>query len=247
MKILLIILFCFYSCSESFKKRSIYDLSISRKIIALNSVKPAITPTPIASPNLNKYIFVTVSTHNARFGIDSTLALNGAINGNGNAIEEADQFCRKEKDLNFSTLSGTAIEYKALIVQGIIRRACSTPNCSGGITESIDWVLKPDTTYYRSTASADIILFKTDLSVGVFKFIAGNTLTNPFEVSGANFVWTGFGQNWTEANSSFGNCSDWNNIGIGTVGALSSITATSLDDTLGQNCNALHRLVCVRQ
>lgn len=247
MKIILIIFFSFNACSESFKKRSIYDLSIFRKIIAMNSIKPVVTPTPTVTQNLNKYIFVTVSTHNARFGIDSSLALNGAVNGNGNSIEEADQFCTREKDLNFSTLAGAASEYKAMIIQGTIRRACTTANCSGGITESIDWVLKPETTYYRSTAGMDIILFKTDVSAGVFKFISGNTMTNPFEGSGVNFAWTGFGQNWTEANSSSGNCSDWINPGTGTVGALNSLSASSLDDTLGSSCNLLHRLICVRQ
>ncbi len=268
MKILFIFLFSFNGCSDSFKKRSIYDLSIFRKIISINELKselvstppvippttpvtpPAIPVTPVTppvTPNINKYIFVTVSTHNGRFGIDPALASNGAVNGNGNAIEEVDQFCRKDKDLFFTNLPGNSTEYKALITEGNIRRACSTANCSGGNSESIDWVLKPDTIYYRSSVNIDTVLFKTDASVGIFKFISGNTLTNSIDINGANSWWTGFGQDWTTFGSSNGNCSDWLNPGSGTVGVGNSVNATSIDSLNLLNCNTQFKIVCVRQ
>ena len=132
--------------------------------------------------------------------------------GNVGGIAGADTFCMT--DSNTPAL-GT---YKAFLVDGTNRRACSTANCSGGISENIDWVLKPDTLYYRSNSSTPIM---TTNSAGIFVF---GTLTNSFLTTTDDY-WTGLEADWTPRGS---NCSLWTSAsgGIGSSGG----TGEAIDD-----------------
>jgi hypothetical protein len=87
--------------------------------------------------------------------------------------------------------------YKALIVDGTTRAACTTAGCSGGANEHIDWVLAPDTTYVRP----DGTVVGTTNGAGIFVF--------PLDASIAGVgysYWTGLSGDWT---SSSDDCGDW--------------------------------------
>ncbi|HLD45750.1 MAG TPA: DUF1554 domain-containing protein, partial [bacterium] len=73
----------------------------------------------LEEPEAVKKIFVTDATYNGNLG----------------GVAGADALC--EADAN-KPATGT---YKALIVDGVARVACTTANCGGGAGENIDWVL----------------------------------------------------------------------------------------------------------
>ena len=89
--------------------------------------------------------------------------------------------------------------YKALLVDGVTRIACSNANCAtNGVGEGMDWALAPNTQYVRedgttvigTTTNAAIFAFPLDASIG----------TSPF------LYWTGLAADWTTSTDS---CSGW--------------------------------------
>jgi hypothetical protein len=117
-------------------------------------------------------IFATSATHSADFLHDTSLT-------GSTAMEKADNYC--QTDANRPD-SGT---YKAILVDGIVRDAV-TP---------LDWVLKPNTTYYQANNN---VVIGTTTSVALFGQNVTNDIHDSFGVSGGNnsntsTVWTGFG------------------------------------------------------
>lgn len=117
-------------------------------------------------------IFATSRTHNGGFKNDNLLT-------GSTAIEKADDFCQTDPA---RPDSGT---YKAILVDGVNRDAL-TP---------LDWVLKPNTTYYQANGSTPI---GTTTSIALFGQNLVNDIHDSFGVSGGNnsntsTVWTGFG------------------------------------------------------
>lgn len=225
VSILLIILFL-GSCSDPFPKGALFDLMILQKLVSGESLATTTTTS-------NKYIFLTVGTY--------TGALIGGITG-------ADSKCQTEKTSNFASVPGAATEYKAFLVNdtGTKRQACSTPDCSGGILENIDWVLKPNTDYYRLDGATDTKIFTTNAS-GIVDFTGGATLLTAIDSSGTTKWWTGIATDWTYYSA----CNDhnWNTIvGNGSNGVGGSTGDTSIQETFLTSCNGpLLKLLCVRQ
>ncbi len=136
--------------------------------------------------------------------------------------------------------SGT---YKALIVDGTNRVACTNANCAGGTAGRVDWVLAASTTYTRSDGTTTIL---TTNANGVFVF---GSLTFSF-AGAAGLLWTGMANDWTTGTR---DCSDWTvsagpppptnqgNVGNGNVSAAASIGGAL------QNCDTLASLICVQQ
>jgi len=93
-------------------------------------------------------IFVTASVHVGDFANDPLLA-------GSNAIEKADSFCNID-----SNKPNTSV-YKAMIVDGTIRDAKTLTN----------WVLMPNTTYYRSHGDVEI---DTTTSSAIFPVLYAN-------------------------------------------------------------------------
>lgn len=91
--------------------------------------------------------------------------------------------------------------YKAMLVDGMSmnRVACITPNCSGGLTEQIDWVLKPNQMYQRS----DGTVIATTNADGIFNF--STALVNSISAT-SNVAWTGMLNDWTADSD---NCKGW--------------------------------------
>ncbi len=162
------------------------------------------------------------------------LAISPQTSPNLGGISGADAKCNSDGN---KPSTGT---YKALIVSGTTRRACSTANCGGGSSENIDWVLKPSTKYYRVDGTTEIF---TTNAAGIFVY---GTATNTISTTGGG-VWTGLNIDWT---NTAGDCTAWTSI-IGTTGRGSSAFNTS-DDMISieqtGTCNAsAYGLYCVEQ
>ena len=92
--------------------------------------------------------------------------------------------------------------YKALLVDGTTRVACTSALCAmNGAVEGSDWVLAPNTAYVRedgttvigTTNSAGIFVFPLDASIGT---------------AGLSY-WTGLSSDWT---TSVDTCSGWTQV-----------------------------------
>jgi hypothetical protein len=174
-----------------------------------------------------KFLFVTQSTY---FG--------NALGG----ISGADAKCTSDKSTNFTNLpSGT---YKAMLVLTSVRRACSTANCAGGISENIDWVFLPNKTYYLLNSGTYTPVITTNAS-GIFDFGSG-TLANPFDTSSSKNWWTGLDNSnaWT-INTNL--CGSWNTSSLGASGKGSFTNIASIANA-GALCSSnSYSVICVQQ
>ncbi|HMZ37651.1 MAG TPA: DUF1554 domain-containing protein, partial [Leptospiraceae bacterium] len=175
----------------------------------------------LAPPAASKRLFTT-----------TTVTL-GSIAG----VAGADSICASD------TARPTAAVYKALIVDSVgNRRACATSNCSGGISENISWVLRPNQAYVRADGSTPVM--QTN-SAGIFDFNLGN-LTNSIDGT-TNRFWTGLATDWTVAAAT--HCSDWtSSSGVvnGERGFPNNVTAAAISSG-AVACNAARAILCVEQ
>ena len=157
----------------------------------------------------------------------------------------ADDFCANQKP---ASLRGTGTDYKAMIVDGTNRIACTNANCAGGGPHS-SWIMRADTEYRRAD---DQTVFTTN-SNAVFDFGAAS-LTAAFDTDATPLHWwTGLDQDWRTTVS--GNtCVSWaTNVGgfDGTYGSSAATDNNSISDVansnFGDGCNTLNRLLCVEQ
>lgn len=167
-------------------------------------------------------------------------AFNGDIQtagGQATGIASADYLCMT--DTNKPADSST---YKAMLVDGTNRVACTTSLCSGGTSEHIDWVLQPNAEYYRSDGTT--LILKTNAN-GVFDF--GANLTNSFDTSASTY-YTGLLGDWNFDWNDI--CLGWttDDIGPGGIGAYGLGDQKNYSSIFGTDfCNAVRRLVCVEQ
>jgi cysteine-rich repeat protein len=97
---------------------------------------------------------------------------------------------------NLSPPNGST--YKALLVDGTSRLACTAAECEGASLQGIDWVLAPNTTYVREDGTTVI---GTTNAAAVFVF----PLEASIATSGFSY-WTGLNADWTTSED---NCSGW--------------------------------------
>ena len=220
------------SCSHKFPKGNLFDLMILRKLLTKPTVATTTTTTTSPTPtvNTNKYIFVTVATYNGNLG----------------GISGADTKCQTEKTNNFAGLPGNAEDYKAFIVDGTTRRACSNSDCSGGVSENLDWVLKANTDYYRLDGTTDTKIFTTNAS-GIVNFTGGTTLLTAIDSSSSTFWWTGIDVDWVYVGSAC--TTTWAATGGNSSRGIGASTgSTSIRNTVLSSCNSPpNKLLCVRQ
>jgi hypothetical protein len=102
-------------------------------------------------------------------------------------------------DAQCNTSPPTASPYKALLVDGTTRVACTSAQCTtGGATEGVDWVLAPNTKYVRKDGTTVI---GTTSAAAIFAFpLAASIGTN------GDSYWTGLNPDWTTNSDS---CSGW--------------------------------------
>lgn len=224
---LIIYAFLFVSgCSKSYPDEKTIDFLLLLKLIP----KPTVVATPVdATP----YLFVTSGSY------------NGNLKGTAaNGIAGADAICATEKTANYSTLPGNASDYKAMIVDGTNRRACTSANCTtSGTSEGISWVFKASTTYYLPDKSA---VLTTDSNGIVVLPNLTTGLTKAFDQSSAKQWWTALSINWVYSGASCVLWSSNSNGQFGDTGQGSKLGQEAVN-YLVDTCDILYRLICVRQ
>ena len=178
-------------------------------------------------------IFATKETHVGNFAADPTLT-------GGNAVQKADDFCNRS-----ISKPDTAI-YKALLVDGTTRIAPT------GSSSGTDWVLQPNTTYYRAYYDVPI---DTTGSIAIlpayfYDMDASFSACNPGECD----AWTGIADASTFA-ADTDNCGGWGATTSGTphlgwMGQLDAVNGSAVSHTEGA-CNesgeVRARVICVQQ
>ncbi|MBM9590134.1 DUF1554 domain-containing protein [Leptospira sp. 201903075] len=155
-------------------------------------------------------------------------------NGARGGIAGADAICMN--DPKKPTEPARAV-YKAFLVDDANRIACTTNNCSGGVSEHVDWILKSDTTYVRA---ADNVTIATTNSVGIF-----SGQTNDAELVQVSTILTGLATGgWTTRTSN--HCSRWTD-GIGSGNAGIANNSFGLNSSTLGNCSASTVIYCVEQ
>ena len=102
-------------------------------------------------------------------------------------------------DAQCNTSPPTVGSYKALLVDGTTRVACTSAQCAtSGAAEGVDWVLAPNTKYVRADGTTVI---GTTSAAAIFAF----PLTASIGTNGYSY-WTGLNADWTTSSDS---CSGW--------------------------------------
>ncbi len=161
--------------------------------------------------------------------------------GNMGGIAGADALCNADGN------KPDAANYKALLVDGVNRRACVNANCTptaGG--DGLDWVFQAATTYYRDDGGGN---YSPVLTTNANRVAGFPLLTNGFNASGANEYWTGLETDWTVAFSGSDlDCSDWAGAGSGQTGIGGSATTDAISvNTPICIIGGTYHLVCVEQ
>jgi Protein of unknown function (DUF1554) len=89
--------------------------------------------------------------------------------------------------------------YKALLVDGSTRVACTSASCAtDGVAEGVDWVLAANTTYVRADGTTVI---GTTSAAAIFEFPLTASIG-----TGAFSYWTGLSSDWTTSEDT---CNGW--------------------------------------
>ncbi|MCB1305334.1 MAG: DUF1554 domain-containing protein [Leptospiraceae bacterium] len=154
--------------------------------------------------------------------------------GSRSGISGMDSFCSSDANKP----SGDAT-WKALVVDGTSRIACTTANCSGGTSEHTDWVLKSSKEYRRTDGTTVI---GTTTANGIFSF----PLTNQVKLNeGITINWTGLLTNWSTGSD----CANWTDATaseFGNEGKYGEVDSKLISDG-SKECNNLRRIICVEQ
>jgi hypothetical protein len=159
----------------------------------------------------------------------------GSYDGNRGGIAGADLNCQTD-----SNKPGGTATWKAMLVAGTTRRACTSANCStNGNSEHNDWVLKPNATYVRpdgtligSTDANALLIFPLSNSIGT-------TDVQP---------WTGLNIDWTTDN--LNNCNNWGITAFnvyGRIGQANLLLSDTIDVSNIRACDSPRPLYCVEQ
>ena len=159
--------------------------------------------------------------------------LTGALGG----IAGADATCNASTDRPDTTKT-----YKAFLAAPGVRVPCSTPNCGPGAgpAQHVDWVLQPNTEYYRGDQTTRMFTTNSD---AIF-----TSLENALPGAGSQ-TWTGIDASWNPSNYCF-NVSDWmdNTGGVtGIVGDNDQTTSAFFSSGTAFCNSGTVVLVCVEQ
>jgi len=164
--------------------------------------------------------------------------------GKANAIASADSLCMA--DANKPAGGGT---YKAMLVDGVNRVACTTANCGGGAGEHIDWVFKPSTTYLRSDGTTTVMTTNT---AGIWDFIDPisdpHNLLATFDTAASRYR-TGLDWDWRAVAAGYRCGGGWTD---GTVAAFDDygFGDRADDSAIGggaSTCDLPKNLLCIEQ
>ena len=177
---------------------------------------------------------------NKRIFVSSTSA-SGALGGSPGGIAGADAICQADAN-NPDVGTSYSANYKALLVDGTTRRACTSANCvTSSTAEHLDWVLTTSTSYVRGVDST------TTIGTTNVKGLLGFPLSQSISPSLAlPSVWTGLGTDWTTSSNT---CGGWANgvSGLGVLGSFISTTSTDPINYSNDSCALPYPLYCVEQ
>jgi hypothetical protein len=153
-----------------------------------------------------------------------------ATAANLGGIAGADAKCQADANRPDATKT-----YKAFLVDGSLRRACTTANCAGGEAEHVDWPLLANTTYTRADGVTEIA---TTNAAGIFVFPLSNSI-------GVGQAWTGMNADWTTSTDL---CTAWTANAAAANGSKSGGDATddhALFSGAPEACSTTGFLFCV--
>lgn len=162
-------------------------------------------------------ITVTCTTNNKHIFLS-----NSSDDGNFGGISGADNLCNTDNNR-----PDTSKTYKALMVDGTNRVACTTANCSGGTGEHTDWVLTISTPYVKTNGTVAV---GTTNSVGLFEFPLSAAIG-----SVANNTWTGLEADWTTGSD----CVNWTSNSFndkGHMGRQNAVNSDAINVADNQDC-----------
>ncbi len=167
-----------------------------------------------------------------------TFITDATFTGDMGGISGADAACSDTSDANHP---GTGT-YKALITDTANRIASLTDNTGDGQT---DWVLAPDTCYFRNDNTT---LIAATNGASLINVDNESAMRNSFGDTAIN-AWFGATMEWISQENTY-SCFDWTNSVSGShFGLVISIPGTDAYTfgALGLQCNESHHLVCVEQ
>ncbi len=187
----------------------------------------SITNIQVVCTNNDSRMYLTSGNHSTDFQT-----------GFNSGIQGADAFCMAD-----ANRPSDLIVAKAMIVSNNdVRRACTSDNCvTGGLSEHIDWVFKPNRNY---TLVSGLLVGTTDAN-GLLQFPLSHGLGN----SGRAYF-TGMSSTWRTAGL---DCNNWHFIGSGNAFVGHDNNATPIPSTFlaafgaGLQCTSTVGLVCVEQ
>ena len=178
-------------------------------------------------------------------------SLGGAGGGSGALPGRVIYVTSTPKKATFGGVSGADAQcnlsppiagtYKALLVDGTTRVACTSAQCvTAGAAEGIGWVLAPNTKYVRADGTT---LIGTTTSAAIFSFPLAASLG-----TSAIAYWTGLSSNWT---TSADTCSGWSQFtsDLGASQGLADATDQQALSGVSDNCATLAGafFACVQQ
>ncbi|MBF0443641.1 MAG: DUF1554 domain-containing protein, partial [Oligoflexales bacterium] len=196
-----------------------------------------------ASGNKAVYAPQSQATLKAYYVFVTNSGWPGNMGGDGGGVTKADSNCNDINDPNRPP--GASLTYKALIVDGTNRVACTSANCTtGGASENVNWVLKAST-YYKNWVSSSSTVIGQTTSAGLFSFSISAKINTGF-----NPCWTGLNADFTIKNDGSSRCTSWTDNSAGPEGGSGQTNAqtSSLIDSGGTTpCNSSSKLICVEQ
>ena len=178
-------------------------------------------------------IFATTSLHNGGFANDPFLT--GA-----NAIEKADSFC------NSDAAKPNSAVYKAMLIDGSNREAKTRT----------DWVLQPNTTYYRAYNNVEI---STTTEAAIFPILYKDFTNSidprnfgpPSDRDHPGYVWSGITDLSDYSMTGERSCQNWSSASDdeqGIYGVINSKGQSAISAVNSSTyCGARLRLYCVEQ
>ena len=132
--------------------------------------------------------------------------------GDFGGVAGADTFCNAQAPVLTPALRSS----KAMLVDGVVRNACTSTYCKDGAGEHVDWVLQPSAEYYRQDGATRS--FVTDaLSV----VPAGPDIENSTSTEDRTNYWTGLTTEWTTHADT---CGGWANLGLNGMSGRTEMT-----------------------
>jgi hypothetical protein len=181
-----------------------------------------------------------VGTDASLVGAKRIFTTAATFDGNLGGVAGADAKCQAD------TNRPNASTYKAMIVDGFYRVACTQGNENCAPSQHVGWVLAANTVYVRANGTT---IIGTTNSAAIFP-LSGATLTASFGANSAT-VYTGIGSDWTRhpGCGSYCDCT-WftssSNSDRSSIGEASSLTSNAIAQSTA-NCATSHALYCVEQ